>query len=129
MNLKELERVVVSVLSDDLLRKPWVSMENKTPVTGHCYVACEAMHYCLGGKKSDWVPHFIRHEGMPHWFLKNLKTGEIIDPTVSQFKKTPPYEEGKGKGFMTKKPSKRAQIVIERMNKDGLQPLHWRSTR
>ena len=61
-----------------------------------------------------WKPMFIRHEGEPHWFLMNEYAGEILDPTAAQFRTPVPYEKAKGKGFLTRTPSKRAQIVIER---------------
>lgn len=61
---------------------------------------------------------FVRHEGKPHWFLKD-KDGTIIDLTAAQFKSTVPYHKAIGKGFLTNKPSKRAQIVIQRVKDNG----------
>ena len=57
--------------------------------TGHCYVASEALFYIMGGK---YRPYFIRHEGEPHWFLKHVDTGEIVDATADQFKTPIPYD-------------------------------------
>jgi hypothetical protein len=56
----------------------------------------------------------IRHEGGTHWYLKNSTTGKIVDLTSSQFRQPVPYESGRGVGFLTLKPSKRARIVIRR---------------
>ena len=73
----------------------------------------------LGGKKSGWVPHRVKHEGDTHWFLKKEvsedRTAEILDPTRKQFKTEPHYLLGRGSGFLTKKPSKRARELMKRM--------------
>lgn len=86
---------------------------------GNCYVTCEALYHLLGGKESGYKPMTVRHEGDVHWFLvfegtKNLGyyglggCRVVIDPTVSQFKTKPDYNKGRGRGFLTKKPSTRA---------------------
>ena len=74
----------------------------------------------LGGKQAMLVPCVSTWESdgekLTHWYLKNSITGEIIDPTVEQFiakNEKPPYEKGKGCGFLTKLPSKRAQIILD----------------
>jgi 8-oxo-dGTP pyrophosphatase MutT (NUDIX family) len=110
---EELLRPLVESLTNDL-RKPKYR-ESPNPMTGHCYVASEAMFHLLGGKDSGWVPHNIKHEGDQHWYLKNKTTGAILDPTASQFKTPVPYQHGRGKGFLTKEPSKRAQELITRV--------------
>jgi hypothetical protein len=97
---------------DSLRRAPWKGKAN--PLAGHCYVGSEALYYLLGGAKSNWVPQAISHEGGPHWYLKNKISGEVVDPTASQFQTPVPYEQGKGKGFLTNVPSKRAQEVLRR---------------
>jgi hypothetical protein len=53
----------------------------------------------------------LRHEGDTHWFLVNV-TGLILDPTVSQFKMPPDYTKARGRGFLTKQPSKRAKALM-----------------
>ncbi len=100
-------------LSDDLRKPKYRGHEN--PLTGHCYVASEALYHLMGGRKSDWVPHNIKHEGDQHWYLKNKSTGEIIDPTAGQFKTPVPYHLGRGKGFLTAEPSKRAAQLITKI--------------
>jgi len=57
---------------------------------------------------------FINHEGAPHWYLIH-QNGRIYDPTFDQFDSIPRYLSGKGKGFLTRQPSKRAQIVMDRV--------------
>jgi hypothetical protein len=93
-------------LSDDLLHKNF---------SGHCYVASEAAYHLLGGISSDWKPMQMRHEGVSHWFLKNKKTGKVLDLTSEQFENAPNYSLAKGKGFLTKTPSKRAQKLIKKI--------------
>ena len=108
----KLVKEVRSCLSDELRNPPYRGNEN--PMTGHCYVACEVLYHKLGGKEEGWKPMTIRHEGGPHWFLQH-EDGTILDPTADQFQSPVPYEEGRGCGFLTKQPSKRAQVVLDRL--------------
>ena len=81
---------------------------------GNCYVACEALYHLLGGKQAGYKPMRVKHEVDTHWFLVH-QSGLRIDPTASQFKKAPPYDKAVGCGFLTKKPSKRAEELMGRM--------------
>lgn len=79
---------------------------------GNCYVACEALYHLLGGKAAGWKPMSMRIKDDTHWFLKH-KSGMILDPTKEQFRgETPDYSQGRGRGFLTKKPSKRARVLM-----------------
>jgi hypothetical protein len=109
----EIVKDVRSCLSDELRKKAY--RDNPNPIAGHCYVASEVVYHQLGGKPEGWTPQTIRHEGGPHWFLKNAD-GTVIDPTADQFETPVPYEQGRGCGFLTKQPSKRSQKVIQRLN-------------
>lgn len=82
---------------------------------GNCYVASEALYHLLGGKEAGWKAMTLHHEGDIHWFLFNIKTGQRLDLTVSQFKTKPDYNKAQGRGFLTKRPSKRAQLLMEQM--------------
>lgn len=115
MELFSLVRDVRACLTDDLRKKEYRGSPN--PVTGHCYVANEALLFLLkaGGVKG-WGPMFVKHEGVPHWFLRH-ESGVVLDPTSDQFKKPVPYRKAVGKGFLTKNPSKRARTLIERYQK------------
>ncbi len=93
-------------LSDDLLKPGYER-------GAHCYVASEALYHILGGKSAGLKPMNIKHEGVQHWFLLSI-TGVVIDPTADQFSAPVPYDRARGRGFLTKKPSKRAQVLIER---------------
>jgi len=50
-----------------------------------------------------------------HWFLEHRPSGLILDITADQFPngKVPSYENATAAGFLTKKPSKRAQQIID----------------
>lgn len=102
---------VQSSLDDSLRRAPWKGSPNC--YAGHCYVASEALYHVLGGRKAGLKPMHVKHEGSPHWYLESAD-GTIIDATAGQFSTPVPYKQGRGKGFLTKDPSKRAQIVIDR---------------
>ena len=81
---------------------------------GNCYVTCEALYHLIGGKKQGWTPMNMRHEGDSHWYLRH-SSGLILDPTVKQFKSRPNYSLGRGKGFLTKRPSKRAKVLMAQL--------------
>lgn len=92
---------------------------------GNCYVTVEALYHLLGGKKAGWIPHTVNHEGAVHWYLVHrtwTKFGKykfnhdfILDPTAKQFNTKPPYYSGRGRGFLTKKPSERARELMGKM--------------
>lgn len=103
---------VRSQLSDEL-RKP-AYRGNANSVAGHCYIASEAIYHKLGGKAAGWTPQNIKHEGGPHWYLKH-EDGTIIDPTADQFCTPVPYEKGHGCGFLTRQPSARTQVILDRL--------------
>lgn len=109
---KSLVQDVRTCLSEDL-RKP-AYRDNPNPIAGHCYVASEVLYHKMGGKAAGWTPQTIQHEGGPHWFIKN-KEGVVIDPTADQFETKVPYEEGRGCGFLTRQPSARSQVVLDRL--------------
>lgn len=79
---------------------------------GNCYVTCESLFYLLGGKAAGYTPMVLRHEGDTHWYLKH-SSGLILDPTVSQFRIPPDYSKGRGCGFLTREPSKRATSLMQ----------------
>jgi len=100
--------------SDDL-RLP--KYKGRNYLVGHCYVASEAFYHLINGSENGWRPMFIMHEGNSHWFLQNGSS--IIDITAKQFKSPVPYFRARGKGFLTKEPSKRAKILMERINEEN----------
>lgn len=127
----DLVGMIRAVLSPDLLKEEYRWMEGH-PLAGHCYVASEAYYYLArivyGDEPTVWQVTFgtiffqggtgkVRPEyRTSHWFLKD-EDGKIIDITDAQFVKpqSVPYDKAKRKGFLTKGPSKRAWIVIDRV--------------
>jgi hypothetical protein len=114
-NLQRLKRAIVASLSPDLLKPEWLKRPRRNKFTGQCYVASEALYHMLGGPRSGYVPQVIRHEGGTHWYLKQRETARIQDLTAKQFRKPVPYSNGHSCGFLTRRPSKRAAILIARV--------------
>lgn len=112
---------IQSVLTDDLLTPKYKNLVRHSKTEGHCYAAAEALFHMLGGKSQGYsacVASFEENgQAFTHWWIKD-QDGKICDPTAEQFTavgQVPPYHLGKGCGFLTKNPSKRAQIIIERV--------------
>ena len=104
-------------LTPDLLKPEYVSLNKTNPTYGHCYTACEALYHLLGGEQSGLDIYRARDaEGVVHWWLKDGV--ELLDPTKDQYisaGKRPPYANGQRGGFLTKSPSKRAGLLIQRV--------------
>lgn len=88
---------------------------------GHCYAATEALYHLMNGKETGWKVRRGHHENDTHWWLYHPEHGVVLDPTAEQFKKPVPYGKLKTRdgrdsagGFLTKEPSKRARIIMER---------------
>jgi hypothetical protein len=81
---------------------------------GNCYVTCEALYHLLGGKSAGYKPMTIRVDGQTHWVLKHID-GLIIDPTKQQFRCKVDYSKARGRGFLTRKPSKRAKKLMNKL--------------
>lgn len=108
------KNLIIKNLSSDLLHPQFKSLSSK--LAGHCYVASEAYYHLSGGEKSGLRPMFVKVNKISHWFLKD-SNNKIIDLTAKQFKCKIPYEKAVGKGFLTKNPSKRAQVLISRIER------------
>jgi hypothetical protein len=85
---------------------------------GNCYVASEALYHALGGKRAGWTPCVLRMpDGERHWFLRGH--GVVLDPSARQFsprdRRRIPYTQGRGTGFLTKRPSRRARALLQAM--------------
>tara|TARA_R110000737_G_scaffold86681_2_gene119382 strand:+ start:3222 stop:4526 length:1305 start_codon:yes stop_codon:yes gene_type:complete len=110
-----IKKRIINSLSDDLLKKEYLNIKGKNKFTGHCYIASECYYHLTN--KNLKVYH-IKHENSTHWFIRDDK-GKIIDLTAGQFKSPVPYEEGRRGAFLTKAPSKRCKILIDRVVNDG----------
>jgi GNAT superfamily N-acetyltransferase len=130
LNLSNIEDGIVKFLSRDLLDAKWakIPVANDATTHGHCWVAAEAAYHVLGGKGKDWEHRTLNNKGWPkgldagetHHFIQNKKTGEIIDPTRSQFGNVSiPYGNSIfGGAFMGKtaeSPSIRAKALLHRI--------------
>jgi hypothetical protein len=110
-DMVRLVELVRSCLSDDLLRPESRAIPRRTSSAGHCYVASETIFHLTG---RTLRPVRIVHEQTPHWFLVDTD-GNVVDATADQFATPVPYGEGRRRPFRTKRPSKRAQILIRRV--------------
>ncbi len=119
-----------AVLTPDLLKGRWRSAFEETGnrYSGHCYAAAEALFHMIGGRSKGWLPCVMSSAVWPegldpgetHWFIRNERSGEVLDPTAGQFEGEVPYERGKGCGFLTKGPSKRAATIMGRVSESRL---------
>jgi ribosomal protein L34 len=78
---------------------------------GQCYPASEAVYHLLGGKTSGYTPMRV---GGEHWWLRR-PDGTVLDATAAQYTNGFDYSTGKAGGFLTRKPSKRGQAVIDKV--------------
>jgi hypothetical protein len=114
-SLDQVIEVLPKCLSNDL-RKP--QYQGTSKYKGYCYIVAEALYYLF--PKLPLVPQHIVHENTSHWFLKNKVTGEIIDPTSKQFKTKISYSQARSTGFLTSGPSKKTQLLIQRIKKASI---------
>lgn len=117
--IKHLARRIARCLvtRPDLLRSSYQAEveAGAHPLTGHCYVACEALYH-LAAKDAGYRPMVLRVPGGTHWFLEN-DAGYVLDPTSAQFPAGVDYGQGRGCGFLTKDPSKRCREVMDLMDR------------
>ena len=84
---------------------------------GWCYAASEAAYHLLGGKAAGYIPMvansaaYLGSRYNTHWWLRR-SDGTHLDITEGQFPWPFPHHIGRGCGFLTKQPSKRAQEII-----------------
>lgn len=119
MNWNQFKHMIVANLEDGFLSREWFHKkynENDQKIvhatSGHCYLATEVAYHLLGGKEEGWKPYHLKQDGESHWFLKH-ESGYLLDITAGQFAGAPiKYDEARGKGFLTKAPSKRAKLLM-----------------
>jgi len=82
---------------------------------GNCYVTSESLYHLLGGKKAGWKPMRMQTQLGTHWWIEHA-SGVRVDATAKQFGGGGvSYSKGRGSGFLTKRPSRRARELMERM--------------
>lgn len=113
---KTLIKKIQRVLTPDLLQPQWRG--NPNPLAGHCYAASEALFHMIGGSAAGAKAHSAPCRGGVHWWIE--QNGKKLDATAGQFDPATlkeVYAQGRGRGFLTKQPSKRAQVIIDRVEK------------
>lgn len=121
-NIDEIVAAVQASLSDDVLKPERRREKARREAAGevfhphawHCYRASEALSHLLGGKAAGYKTMNMRHEGDSHWWILHEPSGTHLDPTAAQFATPVPYEQGKGKGFLTAEPCKEAAVIMQR---------------
>lgn len=103
----QVREIILADISGSLLK--FRKKDLNFPTKGYCYIASEAIFHLIPNCKS----FYIKHENDSHWFLKYKN--QIIDPTFDQFNILPNYNNAIGKGFLTKSPSKRTQLIINKI--------------
>ena len=111
--MADLIQCVRDNLSADLLYPEQLARIRLTPTAGHAYVASEALWHLTARRLH--VFH-VKHENASHWYLAEPRTGIIWDATADQYLTVPPYRDGRRAAFLTRHPSRRALILIQRCN-------------
>jgi hypothetical protein len=114
---------IQSVLTPDLLKPEYRSLNARNPMYGHCYAATEALYYLLqrapdASRYASFKPHRAKDDqGVTHWWLEDY-AGVRLDPTADQYLqggRRPPYESGRRCGFLSQKASNRAVAIMRRV--------------
>lgn len=113
MNIADAVTAVRAQLGPDLLLPSFRGLRpaGAAPSWGCCYVAAEAVQALADERLT---PATVRVGMSVHWFLR-APDGRVVDPTWDQFELTPDYAAGRGRGFLTKEPSKRARKLLDRI--------------
>jgi hypothetical protein len=107
-------------LTPDLLKASYRAKQQAGAhhMTGHCFVAAEALYHLMGGKGSGFIPHVGHVDSGTHWWVVG-PDGGIWDPTFDQFDHPVDYASGRGTGFGVPGggPSKRTQELMRRIRR------------
>jgi hypothetical protein len=118
--IEELIVKIQKALTSDLLKPEYRERNANNPMFGHCYVATESFYHLT----KDMYPgrytifHGKDEEDITHWWLHDNHKTKIVDLTADQYYsvgKVPPYTKGRRGAFLTKEPSKRARIIMEKV--------------
>lgn len=86
------------------------------PTVGYCYVVSEYVYHYLAPEGTE--PYRLKTNDSSHWFLK-YPDGQIIDLTFDQYDDELNYNIAQKRNFITKKPSKTAQLLNIILNTTG----------
>jgi len=107
-------KMITDNLSDDLLKKEYRITGNW--LAGHCYVATEVLYHLMDDNmRNKYSPATLKINNITHWFLKEKNGNNIIDITKQQFDFPLDYTISTNRSFLTKTPSKRALVLINRI--------------
>jgi len=114
--MEELFELIINNLDDELLKSKYKKLKNKNKYTGHCYVATETLYHLMDEKtRLEYCPAILKIGNDTHWFLKNKNNGNIIDLTKNQYCFKLDYSNARNAAFLTKIPSKRTLILINKI--------------
>lgn len=143
LHVDDIIAAIHASLSDDMLSSKWrriVAGETaRTPLSGHCAIAAEALYDLLGGAAAGYTPYVCSYhekdgrdvyarapqgyEPLTHWWLRasdgaQRGAGGVVDPTAGQYSYPFPYHYGQAAGFMSPfPPSQRARTIIARVER------------
>lgn len=120
--VEEIIEAIKSCLSRDLLKVEYVEENKENPMYGHCYIATETLYHMFVDneplrREVLYVYHGKDEFGNTHWWLQDI-FGQIHDVTSEQYTskgRKPPYKAGRRGYFLTREPSKRSRILIQRV--------------
>ena len=115
-DMEKLAELIIDSLDDTLLNPKYKILKNRNNLTGHCYIATEALYYLIDdNEKINYTPARIAINGINHWVLVNKTTNVIYDITKDQFEFPIDYSKIRKCWFLTKNPSKRTLILLNRI--------------
>ena len=97
-------------------KKVTVSDTEKGTCGLYSYIGNEALYHLLGGKTNGLTAMIKRVNNDTHWYLRD-KDGKYLDVTKDFFTEDPiDYSSGRGTGFLSKRPSKRTQVLLNKID-------------
>ena len=111
-SLNSVIKAVVSTVDESMLHPTQKKRRRRHPLQGYCYVVAEALWHMELSR--GYLPMRVTCERQSHWFLQHAGDGHIIDPTAGQFRHNVPYNKAKRAGFLTREPSARARVLMEK---------------
>lgn len=118
-NLKLVSDIIINNLTQDLLPKKWISINDTNPMFGHCHTASACLQKIFGTKTIK-LYRALDKWNVWHWWCVD-KDGNLIDLTVDQYISTdrePPHKEGIKASMLGFKYRTRVLTLLERVTKE-----------
>lgn len=97
-------------------KKVTVSDDLKGTCGLYSYIGNETLFHLLGGKDGGYTAMIRKVNNDTHWYLRD-RDGKYLDVTKDFFTDDPiDYSSGKGTSFMSKRPSKRSQVLLNKID-------------